>query len=81
MVDRAKILEVLCVMLAAIIVGAMLILAGCTELPACDWHGVTRQELADRCMDWDVRLKGCQVNRGGRCDLYVYDPEQPAAPK
>jgi hypothetical protein len=62
------------VMAAAIILH---MLAGCTDLPACDWHGVSRQELAERCMDWDVKLKGCQVNRGGKCDLYIYEQAKP----
>jgi len=39
-------------MLAAILIGAMLVLAGCVAMPACSWHPVqTQQEIAERCND------------------------------
>jgi hypothetical protein len=54
------------VAIAALIV----LLAGCSGMPACAWHPVDAKELADRCNDWSTNLRGCQTG-SDRCDLWV----------
>jgi hypothetical protein len=67
-----RVLEVLCVMAMAILVGAMLVLAGC-ETPACTWHAVDQEEVNIRCRDYSGKTRGCQVSQRGECHLYVRD--------